>query len=284
MCQHVPTCANMCQHAPTCANMRQHAPTCANMRQHAPTCANMRQHAPTCANMRQHAPTCANMRQHAPTCANMRQHAPTCANMCQHVPTCANMCQHVPTCANMCQHVPTCANMCQHVPTTCIAWPHVDLRQKVPKSEHRSSCSSLRKALSPHLPFHSSPKSPPKPHAETARSLVESWSRLQERVFLTQAFLNDQAATKTGLATQRTCSRQDVAKRPQKNGKTGELGQDRLKVRWEAVMFLFNVVNLNVWLFLSVNLAKCFVGVVWLMFGLDEGRVCWGCCGFYCMR
>ena len=33
---------------------------------------------------------------------------------------------------------------------------------------------------------------------------------------------------------------------PQKNGKTGEQGQDRLKVRWEAVMFLFNVVNLNV--------------------------------------
>jgi len=33
---------------------------------------------------------------------------------------------------------------------------------------------------------------------------------------------------------------------PQKNCKTGELGQDRLKVRWEAVMFLFNVVNLNV--------------------------------------
>jgi len=31
-----------------------------------------------------------------------------------------------------------------------------------------------------------------------------------------------------------------------KNGKTGELGQDRLEVRWEAVMFLFNVVNLNV--------------------------------------
>ena len=35
-------------------------------------------------------------------------------------------------------------------------------------------------------------------------------------------------------------------KRCEKNGKTGELGQDRLKVRWEAVMFLFNVVNLNV--------------------------------------
>ena len=32
----------------------------------------------------------------------------------------------------------------------------------------------------------------------------------------------------------------------EKNGKTGELGQDRLEVRWEAVMFLFNVVNLNV--------------------------------------
>jgi len=31
-----------------------------------------------------------------------------------------------------------------------------------------------------------------------------------------------------------------------KNGKTGELGQDRLEVRWEAVMFLFNVVNLYV--------------------------------------
>jgi hypothetical protein len=31
---------------------------------------------------------------------------------------------------------------------------------------------------------------------------------------------------------------------PEKNGKTGELGQDRLEVRWEAVMF--NVVNLNV--------------------------------------
>ena len=31
-----------------------------------------------------------------------------------------------------------------------------------------------------------------------------------------------------------------------KNGKTGELGQDRLEVRWEAVMFLFNAVNLNV--------------------------------------
>ena len=33
---------------------------------------------------------------------------------------------------------------------------------------------------------------------------------------------------------------------PKKKCKTGELGQDRLEVRWEAVMFLFNVVNLNV--------------------------------------
>ena len=31
-----------------------------------------------------------------------------------------------------------------------------------------------------------------------------------------------------------------------KNGKTGMLGQDRLEVRWEAVMFLLNVVNQNV--------------------------------------
>jgi hypothetical protein len=31
-----------------------------------------------------------------------------------------------------------------------------------------------------------------------------------------------------------------------KNGKTGELGQDKLEVRREAAMFLFNVVNLNV--------------------------------------
>ena len=36
------------------------------------------------------------------------------------------------------------------------------------------------------------------------------------------------------------------AKHWEKNGKTGMLGQDRLEVRWEAVMFLFNVVNLNV--------------------------------------
>jgi len=28
----------------------------------------------------------------------------------------------------------------------------------------------------------------------------------------------------------------------EKNGKTGKLGQDRLEVRWEAVMFLFNLV------------------------------------------
>jgi hypothetical protein len=27
-----------------------------------------------------------------------------------------------------------------------------------------------------------------------------------------------------------------------KNGERGKLGQDRLEVRWEAVMFLFNLV------------------------------------------
>jgi len=68
---------------------------------------------------------------------------------------------------------------------------------------------------------------------------------------------------------------------PPQNGKTGELGQDRLEVRWEAVMFLFNVVNLNVWLFLSVNLAKCVVEVVVIMFGLNEGDNCWGGQSFY---
>jgi hypothetical protein len=32
----------------------------------------------------------------------------------------------------------------------------------------------------------------------------------------------------------------------EKNGERGKLGQDRVEGRWEAVMFLFNVVNLNV--------------------------------------
>ena len=31
-------------------------------------------------------------------------------------------------------------------------------------------------------------------------------------------------------------------KHGEKNGKTGKLGQDRLELRWEAVMFLFNLV------------------------------------------
>ena len=66
-----------------------------------------------------------------------------------------------------------------------------------------------------------------------------------------------------------------------KNGKTGMLGQDRLEVRLEAVMFLFNVVNLNVWLFLFDYLAKCFVEVVVIMFGLNEGDNCWGGQSFY---
>ena len=66
-----------------------------------------------------------------------------------------------------------------------------------------------------------------------------------------------------------------------KNGERGKLGQERLEVGWEVVMFLFNIVNLNVWLFLFDYLAKCFVEVVVIMFGLDEGRFCWGCFGSY---
>ena len=46
------------------------------------------------------------------------------------------------------------------------------------------------------------------------------------------------------------------------NGKTGKLGSEGSRFRWEAVMFLFNVVNLNVWLFFFDNFAKCFVEVV----------------------
>jgi hypothetical protein len=33
---------------------------------------------------------------------------------------------------------------------------------------------------------------------------------------------------------------------PQKNGERGKLGQERLEVGWEVVVFLFNIVNLNV--------------------------------------
>ena len=72
-----------------------------------------------------------------------------------------------------------------------------------------------------------------------------------------------------------------LPKPQKKNGKTGMLGQDRLEVRWEAVMFLFNVVNLNVWLFLFDYLAKCVVEVVVIMFGLNEGDNCWGGQSFY---
>ena len=32
----------------------------------------------------------------------------------------------------------------------------------------------------------------------------------------------------------------------EKNGERGKLGQERLEVGWEVVMFLFNIVNLNV--------------------------------------
>ena len=63
--------------------------------------------------------------------------------------------------------------------------------------------------------------------------------------------------------------------------KRGKLGSEGSRFRWEAVMFLFNVVNLNVWLFIFDIFAKCFVEVVVIMFGLDEGRFCWGCFACY---
>ena len=75
-----------------------------------------------------------------------------------------------------------------------------------------------------------------------------------------------------------------VEKPPKKNGEMGKLGQDRLEVRWEAVMFLFNLVIWNVWLFLFEYLAKCFVEVVVIMFGFNEGRFCWGCFACYDFR
>ena len=46
-------------------------------------------------------------------------------------------------------------------------------------------------------------------------------------------------------------------------------------------MFLFNLVIWNVWLFLFDYLAKCFVEVVVIMFGFNEGRFCWGCFACY---
>ena len=86
-------------------------------------------------------------------------------------------------------------------------------------------------------------------------------------------------ATTHSMATRISVWNRMVQVLPEKNGKTGELGQDRLEVRWEAVMF--NVVNLNVWLFLFDYLAKCFVEVVVIMFGLNEGDNCWGGQSFY---
>ena len=46
-----------------------------------------------------------------------------------------------------------------------------------------------------------------------------------------------------------------------KHGKTGELGQDRLEVRWEAHMFFFNVVNLNVSLIFLLILLNVLSGL-----------------------
>ena len=68
---------------------------------------------------------------------------------------------------------------------------------------------------------------------------------------------------------------------PQKNGETGKLGQDRLKVRWDVALFFLHVIVWNVWLFLFDYLAKCVVEVVVIMFGLNEGDNCWGGQSFY---
>ena len=38
------------------------------------------------------------------------------------------------------------------------------------------------------------------------------------------------------------CELLGAQKVPEKNGERGKLGQDRLEVRWEAVMFSFNLV------------------------------------------
>ena len=64
----------------------------------------------------------------------------------------------------------------------------------------------------------------------------------------------------------------------EKNGERGKLGSEGSRFRWEAVMFLFNLVIWNVWLFLLIILLN--VEVVVTMFGFNEGRFCWGCCGF----
>jgi hypothetical protein len=40
--------------------------------------------------------------------------------------------------------------------------------------------------------------------------------------------------------------RASIQSAPEKNGERGKLGQERLEVGWEVVMFLFNIVNLNV--------------------------------------
>ena len=47
----------------------------------------------------------------------------------------------------------------------------------------------------------------------------------------------------------------------------GVSGSDRLQVRWEVALFSLHVRIWNVWLFLFVNFAQCFVGVVWLLLG-----------------
>ena len=68
-----------------------------------------------------------------------------------------------------------------------------------------------------------------------------------------------------------------------KKGERGKLGQERLEVRWEAVMFLFNLVIWNVWLFLFDYLAKCFVEVVVIMFGCYDFMLVFNVCSLVLM-
>ena len=46
------------------------------------------------------------------------------------------------------------------------------------------------------------------------------------------------------LTDARTCD--NIHNAWEKNGERGKLGQEKLEVGWEVVVFLFNIVNLNV--------------------------------------
>ena len=69
-----------------------------------------------------------------------------------------------------------------------------------------------------------------------------------------------------------------ISKYLRKNGERGKLGQDRLEVRWEAVMFFFNLVIWNVWLFLLIILLNVLLRLLWsclvsMRVGFVEGVV-----------